>query len=179
MIQSMPPQTAEQLARWLGETKGFWVQTGALFLSAIGALWIVFSRSRSERRRATVDLVLHQMKDEDLVKAMHVFFSIYGQGNLARFASQAESSEYTAIIKILNTYEFVAGGIREKAYDENIYKRMRCSTTIRVWTALSGFVEDFRALRELQDQTPYRKTFYQDFEWIAKKWIKDPLKPSA
>jgi hypothetical protein len=54
---------------------------------------------------------------------------------------------------------------------------MRCSTTLKIWESLSGFVADFRNLREKQDHSSHLKTFYQDFEWIAAKWAKDPIKP--
>jgi len=174
----MEPQAVEAINKavwWLGETKGFWVQTGALSLSAMGALWIVLSRARSERRRATVDLVLHQLSDADFQEAMKIFWKIYKDGNLGRFVSQTDAPEYIAIIKILNAYEFTAGGIREKAYDERIYKRMRCSTTIKIWDSLSGFVQDFRNLKQKEPGVDTR-TFYQDLEWIAGKWKKSPLK---
>ena len=176
------PQTAitTQIAHantwWLGETEGFWVQTGALFLSALGALWIVVSRSLSEKRRATVDLVLHQMGDKELITAIKLVLDLSQNGNLARFASQPTANEYLAIIKVLNTFEFVAGGIRENAYHEGIYKRMRSSTTLKIWESLSGFVQDFRNLRAKQDHVTDLKTLYQDFEWIAERWKKDPLK---
>jgi hypothetical protein len=47
---------------------------------------------------------------------------------------------------------------------------MQCSVTVRDWDDFSGFVAEFRNAKG--------KTFYQDFEWLAKKWKKDPLKPS-
>src|ERR1700694_1101879 len=100
----MQPQDTAKAVRWLGETGGFWIQTGALFLSALGGLWIVFSRSTSERRRATVDLIIHQTNDHDFVSAKKTFLGIRDGGNIARFLSQKDTAEYTAIMKILNTH---------------------------------------------------------------------------
>ena len=176
----LQPCTTEKIIWWLGETKGFWVQTGALFLSAIGAVWIVFSRSRSERRRATVDLVLQHKRDNELVEAKRHLLSLFdkGQKNFAGFLNQEDSPEYKTIMKVLNMHEFVAAGIREKAYDEKLYKRMQCSVTIRDWDALNGFVTELRTqIRAKIDDKNDGKTFYQDFEWIALKWKKKPLKP--
>jgi hypothetical protein len=171
------PQISEKATWWLGETKGFWVQTGALLLSAVGALWIVFSRSRSERRRATVDLVLKHNEDEQLVQAKKDFLKILDgdDGNLARFLSHKESTEYDCIRKILNMHEFVCCGIRGKAYDEKLYKRMQCNVVVRDWDALAGFVQEFRKSKRSKLPSTDADTFYQDFERVAIRWKSRPL----
>jgi hypothetical protein len=176
MQPNVLPQAAEKVAWWLGETKGFWIQTGALILSAIGALWIVVSRSRSERRRATVDLARHNKGDKEFMEHKRTLLKLYDDGkkNFAPFLNQRDSPEYHTIMIILNMHEFIASGIREKAYDEKLYKRMQCSVVIRDWKALSGFVTEFRNSRD-----DGGKTFYQDFQWLAERWEKNPLKPGA
>ena len=80
-------------------------------------------------------------------------------------------------MRVLNTHEFVCCGIRGKAYDEDLYKRMQCSITIREWEALNGFIGDFRSAMKQYTQDGSGKTYYQDFEYIAKKWQKKPLNP--
>jgi|ERR1017187_1349623 hypothetical protein len=179
MVSLIDPQTTEKITWWLGETKGFWIQTGALIISAIGGLLIIRSRSKTERRRATVDLVLHQKNDNELMEAKRHLLKLHDDGtkNFAIFLNQKESPEYKAIIKVLNTHEFVCCGIREKAYDEKLFKRMQCSCLIRDWDALCGFVTEFR--NSLKGRTNNPKTFYQEFQWIAEKWKKDPLKPTS
>ena len=171
------PQCTEKVVWWLGETKGFWVQTGALFLSAIGALWIVMSREKSERRRATVELVLHNTSNSDLKTAKKEFLKLLESGdkNLARFSSQPDTSQYDAIMRILNTHEFVCVGMREKAYDEALYKQMQCAVIIRDWEALSGFVQEFRNSKKAMFGADI-DTFYWDFEQVATRWKEKPLK---
>ena len=171
------PQTTEKLTYWLGETKGFWVQTGALFISAVAGVWIILSRSRTERRRATVDLVLHLKNDDELTQAKSSLLKLHeaGQTTFAIFLDQKDSPEHKAIMRVLNTHEFVAGGIREKAYDEKLYKRMQCSVIVRDWDAFCGFVMEFRKSKE-DKMNESAATFYQDFEWLAKKWKASPLK---
>ena len=172
------PPTTEKVVFWLGETKGFWVQTGALLISAAGGILIILSRSRTERRRATVDVVLHQKSDSELVQAKRQLFKLHDDGhqNFAAFLANKDSPEYQAIFKVLNGHEFIAAGIRRKAYDEQLFKRMQCSTVLRDWNALSGFIMEFRNI--IKSKVSYPDTFYQDFEWLATKWTKDPLKPS-
>jgi hypothetical protein len=170
------PQTTEKLTFWLGETRGFWVQTGALFVSAIAGIWIILSRSKTERRRATVDLVLHLKNDLKLVEAKSHLLQLHDKGTVfATFLDQKDSPEHKAITRVLNTHEFVAGGIREKAYDEKLYKRMQCSVIVRDWDAFCGFVMEFRKSKE-DKLNESAETFYQDFEWLAKKWKASPLK---
>jgi len=66
------------------------------------------------------------------------------EGNLARFLQDKDSKEYAAILKALNTYEFVSCGIRTNAFSEQVYKRLRYSTVIRDWESFEGFVTEFR-----------------------------------
>jgi hypothetical protein len=40
---------------WLGESLGFWVQTGAFILSAFGAIAIIYNNSHQAKKRATID----------------------------------------------------------------------------------------------------------------------------
>jgi hypothetical protein len=171
-------QAAEKAVFWLGETKGFWVQTGALFLSAVGALWIVFSRDKREKARATVDVVLHQKADSGLEEAKRKLLKLHENGhkNFAAFLADKECEEYKAIFKVLNGREFIAAGIRQGAYDEKLFKRMQCASLIRDWNALSGFVMEFR--NSIKGKVHDTETFYQDFEWLAARWIRKPLKPS-
>lgn len=81
----------------------------------------------------------------------------------------AKLPETLALIDSLNAYEFVATGIREGAFDEATFKRLRHSVLVRDWYAWETFVGEFRKTRN-------QPTVYKEFEWLAKKWIKSPLK---
>ena len=73
---------------------------------------------------------------------------------------------------ILNTHEFVAAGIRKGAYSETLYKHMRFSATMRDWKACEGFIAEFRRQHKVD-------TIWQEFECLAKRWKKHPLKVLA
>lgn len=70
---------------------------------------------------------------------------------------------------ILNDYEFVASSMRDKAFNICLYKRMRYSVVVSDWEALKAFVHEKR-------QEVSRPTLFQEFEWMAKKFKKKPLK---
>jgi Domain of unknown function (DUF4760) len=118
------------------------------------------SRSRTERRRATVDLLLQNKKDSELVEAKRALLKLHeaGEKNFAAFLNKKDSPEHKNIMRVLNTQEFVASGIRENAYDEKLFKRMQCSVVIRDWDAFSGFVMEFRNSRPDANGA---RTFYQ------------------
>jgi len=157
--------------KWLGETKGFWVQTVVLGVSAIGGIWIILSRGQQEARRATVDLVVEQKRDTKLTVAREWINKTKerGETNLAKYLESPESTEYQNILYALNTYEFVAVGIRTGAFSETTYKRLRYSTLIADWECFHGFVTEFRKRHGTQ-------SLFQDFEWLHERWKNKPLK---
>ncbi len=167
----MDSNTAQTTARFLGETWGFWIQTGALFLSALGALWIIRSREGSEKRRATVDLVIQQKHDTELQASRRWVLTQHENhtGNFTQHLADITADPFRHILRVLNNYEFIATGIREDALDEEIYKRLQYSVLIKDWTALSGCVMELR-------QSTGHRTLFQEFQALAERWYKKPLK---
>ena len=158
-------------SRWLGETVGFWIQTLILAVSAGAALWIIKANTKQERRRATVDLVMDQKRDVALRAARSIVTKMHEQqeSNLAKYLEDTESEQYKAILLVLNMHEFVASGIREGAFDEYIYKRLRYATLIKDWEILCAFVMEFRRAHSIS-------SLFQEFQWLSDRWRKDPLK---
>ncbi len=146
-------------------------KTTILGISAIVALFAVYRNSVISRRRATVDLVLHQRSDDKLKELDELINPILHKNQITKFCDDAhkDSKERAAILEILNNYEFIAVGVREKAFDFNLYKRMSYGTVVRDWDCFKSFVYD---LRQKND----RKTLFQEFEWLAKKFKKNKLK---
>lgn len=73
------------------------------------------------------------------------------------------------LLILLNKYEFTAQGIRNAAFEEKIYKSMQYSTIMRIWKRSKPLIEEIRRIEEIE-------TIYQEFEWLAKRWEKKPLK---
>lgn len=72
---------------------------------------------------------------------------------------------------LLNRYEFIAQSIRNKAFEEKIYKQMQYSNITMMWDRLCPLVYEIRRVQNI-------KTYYQEFEWLAKRWKNKPLKPN-
>ncbi|MEK6293844.1 MAG: DUF4760 domain-containing protein [Paraburkholderia tropica] len=170
----------QQIAKtvgWLGETWGFWIQTGAFLISALAGVAVIYYNGKQGRTKALIDLIIQQKTDHKLLEAtQQVFvlhrnnmqFSRYVPSNLT---DPDEIATREAIIMVLNNHEFIALGIRQGAFDEKIYKRMQCSNVLKVWDAARGFVNEVRQMEK-------KDTFFQELEMLAERWKKKPVKPN-
>ncbi|SUV40760.1 DUF4760 domain-containing protein [Avibacterium paragallinarum] len=164
----------EETVKILGESYGFWVQTGAVLLSAIMAVLAILHNGRMARKRTTIDVLLQENQDKELIAAKFTVF------NLARDANNSfvdiyfkekekQSDTYKQITMLLNRYEFIAQSIHNKAFEEKIYKQMQYTNITRMWDRLCPLIYEIR-------QRQNSSTFYQEFEWLATRWKKKPLK---
>jgi len=169
-------QQTEKIILWLGESVGFWVQTGAFLFSAFGAIAIIYNNSHQAKKRATVDLVLHENQNERLIKSKRRVTELHeGRHNFTQLAcceklETEEDNEH--ILAVLNNYEFIASGIKEGAFDEEIYKRMKRSLAIKHWDALSAYIAELR-------RTTQREKLYVEFEWLVGRWKKSQIMPNT
>lgn len=123
------------------------------------------------RRRATVDLIMHMRQNQAFSEARKVVLSL--QEDKAQFAKYAlkehtDSKETDCILVVLNFNEFIAVGIREGAFDEKTYKRLRRTRYIRDWDTLATYVSEFRNSRDAQ-------VLFCEFEWLADRWKADKI----
>jgi hypothetical protein len=101
---------------------------------------------------------------------MQIVVSCYrGKTSLTKYLDSMESNEGRAIRLVLNNHEFICLGIRKKAFDEKLYKFMECSNFLKIWEAAAEIIQEIRVREN-------KYTYFQEFEWLAKKWKKQPLK---
>ncbi len=159
----------------LGETIGFWIQTGAIILSAIGAIAIIYNNSHQAKKRATIDLVLHELSDKEIIDAKNHVRKYRESGNpFAELSAKAhDDNPLNGYLQtVLNHHEFVATGIKEGAFDEEIYKRMKRSLVLRDWQALEPYISEKRR-QERRDK------LFSEFQWLAYRWKDNPIKPEV
>jgi len=165
----MDPQQIVKTIGWLGETWGFWIQTGAFVLSAAAAVAVIYFNGRQARKRATIDLMLHQRNNQQLLQDTKVVWALADKAKtFASLAANPNSEECTCIFRVLNGYEFVALGIRKRAFDENIYKMSQFSNVMKVWKASDGFIREVRSAEN-------KPTLFQEIEWLVARWERDPI----
>lgn len=160
-----------QKVLFLGESCGFWIQTGAIVLSVIIAALVLYYGGLSAKNRATIDLIMHENQDDEFqaVKTK-VFTEIKAGNSLVNYFKSLNEAEQKEFRLLLNRLEFVALGIRKRVFNGTIYKELQCSTFIKLWDAIVPVVTEIR--REAGN----RSTLYQEFELLVTEWKKNPVK---
>lgn len=148
---------------------GFWIQTGALFASAFGAIFVIWHNGSVAKKRALIDLIIQHKADTKLVASIQTVLKLHEEGCHLSSLVGNDGEERRAILHALNSHEFIAVGIRLKAFDEKVYKQMQCSNVVKLWSITSGFIHEIRKIDG-------RNTYFQDFELLAKRWEQKPIK---
>lgn len=165
----MPPCEPVKIILWLGETLGFWIQTAAFILSALAGVAVIYYNGKQARVRALIDLLMRQKSDQHLVEATRRVHALRTNGEKLSKHVDKDSEERKDILLVLNNQEFIAVGIRLKAFDEDVYKESQYNNVIRLWNSCKGFVYELR-------EADSKPTIFQDFEKLAKRWEKSPIK---
>lgn len=155
---------------------GFWIRSGALIVSAltfiVGVVSLIIN-SKHSKQRATVDLIIRQRDDSEYLPSVRTIMELHKKNRCATEFPELMtpgSPEGEALKKVLNEQELIAVGIREKAFNEEIYKQMQYTGIVNLWNATEKMVYFIRKQRQ-------SKTIYRDFERLAKKWKANPLRP--
>lgn len=147
-----------------------WLQN--LILVATAAIGILTFRSSShqERRRATVDVLLHTLDDAEFQKARAQALALLKAGlDIPNLLSEAGLPDRKILLHVLSRYEFIATGVREGAFDAKIYKRMYYTNVIADWDRLETFVRELRMDRN--NNTPF-----QELQRLVREWKRRPLR---
>ena len=153
---------------WLGETWGFGIQTAVFALSAIAGVAVIYFNGKQARTRALIDMLMQHKVDQELVKATRQVHQLQNSGESLAQHVDKNTEQRKAILKVLNTHEFIAVGVRMGAFDEKVYKQMQCSNVLRLWSSSCGFIHELR-------KADQKETLFQDFERLAHRWEKKPI----
>ena len=130
---------------------------------------MIYYNGKQARTRALIDLLVNHKSDITLTAVTRRVYALQENGGRLSHHVDKDSDERKDILKVLNTHEFIAVGVRMKAFDERVYKEMQCTNVLRLWSAARGFVQEIRA-------ADGKETIFQDFERMAKCWKKSPVK---
>ena len=109
-----------------------------------------------------------EVANEVLVKARVKFAELSGSGGQALLGlvnpREPDALKSAALVSAcLNHCELVGVSIRNRAMDEQMYKRWRRTTYTRTWGRAEACITAKR--RTLQ-----QPSLYENSEWLAKKW---------
>lgn len=138
-------------------------------MSAIAAIYVIYHNGKLAKKRALIDLIIEQKSDVSLLEATRRVYELQDTGNHISSLVGTDSADRRLVLKVINNQEFIAVGIRLGAFDEKVYKQLQFNNVNKLWTATSGFIHEIRKI----DQ---KSTIFQDFECLAVRWSKDPIK---
>ena len=168
---------------------GFWVQTGAIIISIIvtgfyaqkaikkngqSAKETLNHNHEMIRKRATIDILIQENQDNELVQAKRIVTNLPENASFIKYlepsfcGTKESEAEKESIRILLNRYEFIALGIRNGAFEEEIYKRLKYSDIMDTWKNAKPMIMELRRLKG-------RNTYYQELEWLADRWERLPL----
>lgn len=150
------------------------VSTACVIASAITAITVLLYTRRTNRRRATLDMVMKTFIEPSGREMYDKFIALTRRAELDdsiddfQFIklepfSHALASEHATVLDQMNTYELVSLGIRNSVFDEAFFKR---------WYQ-AQFQRDYKSLEPLIQLIQNEKsTFFCEFTWLYKRWVK-------
>lgn len=168
---------------------GFWVQTGAIIISIVVTGYFAKEAIKKNgssaketlnhnhemiRKRATIDILIQENQDDELVQAKKIVTKLPENASFLKCLEPSSrgkkktEAEKESIRILLNRYEFIALGIRNGAFEEEIYKRLKYSDIMDTWKKAKPMIMELRRLKG-------RDTYYQELEWLADRWERSPL----
>jgi Domain of unknown function (DUF4760) len=151
---------------------GLCAQTGAIVVSAIGVMLVIFWNVRIARRRATLDILLNEQTHETPIAERTEFLKIKKGGDLSKWATaqHSDAPQVETLRSVLNRYELVAIGISGSTLDGKLYKKWCRTTLVNDWIAVKPFVMQLRANNNFP-------ALCCEFEGLAKKWANATERP--
>lgn len=148
-------------------------QSAVIFISAIIAVCTITSTRKTSKERATLDVVLGDYQDKDLVEASNMIFTLVREDRNQLFTvfqneDGEKANERSSLLLVLNRYEFYASAMNHGILDEQLFKRLHCSNFIKLWDAVSPTVMSIRD-KERKD------TLFKDLEILVLRWKSNPL----
>lgn len=143
----------------------------AIVASALLAFTAVFITGAINRKTARLSLTFQNQSsllwDEDYIEARKIFIKFRDGAKadrlgLAQDAAQS-SEEATAVRTIMNDYELVAIGIREKILDERFLRTFSRKTFIDDYEKMQDFITEIRRIRS-------NNAIFLEFETLACRW---------
>lgn len=148
-------------------------QTTVILISAIIAICTITSTRKTSKERATLDVILDDYQDKDLVEASNMIFELVRKDRNQLFIvfqneDGSRNDERSCLLMVLNRYEFYASAMNQGVLDEQLFKRSHCSNFIKFWDAVSPTVMSIRD-KERKD------TIFKDLEILVLRWKANPL----
>lgn len=156
----MPWLTTDQVQNY-----GLWLQSGAIFLTFVGVIISAGVTRNVARKRAILDMIGDEQTNPYLVATRTKYLKLRLAGHMVQYAKPelVDTDDAATVRSILNRYELIAVGIRNKTLHEKVYREFWRTTLVRDWIALKPYVMERRTLVNSPKA-------YEAFEALAVSW---------
>ncbi|KQN63621.1 DUF4760 domain-containing protein [Erwinia sp. Leaf53] len=153
------------------------ISSGAVLAGLVVAgITIVYNIKTSKKSQTSV-FFAESRHDIKYLEGQHTLSHIHNSGKSFRSyifpqgpdLTDEEKADRIKIQYCLNFYERLAVSVKNGSYHEQMIKEVFYSSIVKNFEYSEPFI---KALREKQG----RNSYYQEFEWLAKKWKKSPLR---
>ncbi len=143
--------------------------------AAIGSTFYIVHHNRSiASKKSAVDVVQAINKDPLMQEGLKVIRAHHNASDhdISLLAENPENDEIrddrAKVFYVLNQYEHLAVGIKNKTYDETIVKQSSYGTIVNLERECRSLISRARAKEN-------RDSIWAELEWLAKKWNNNPL----
>lgn len=148
------------------------VRNGFIVLGVFVAMLSIATARSLARKKQAADLLFASRSDLKLQAGAVCIEQHHDSSdkNIRALAAKDRMHEDDAktIRHILNHFELISVGIQNGIYDETIIKESWCGILVRTYEQALPFIQACR-------QRDGKETLYQEFEWLALRWKKNPL----
>ncbi|SOC56483.1 protein of unknown function [Chromohalobacter canadensis] len=145
-------------------------------LALIVAVVSILNAKAIAKKKQTADLLFHIRTDDLYINSVRTVLGLHNsEANIRLWATEESKQDTDTVEKVqhiryvLNHYERLSVGLQEGIYHEGMLKKSQFGTITKTYDCAKPFIEGIRE-RTKSD------TAYQEFEWLAKRWEKSPLR---
>ncbi len=143
-----------------------------LMTGVLVAIISVIKVQSTAKKKQTADLMFGCRMDEQLRLGNEMVATMHDPAGSIKDLlkpERADGDETRAVKYVLNHWERICVGINEGIYHEEMLRQANRTNVVNLYRKAKPFIDAVR------HQTG-KKTFYKDFEKLALKWEKKPLK---
>lgn len=139
----------------------------SVLFSYIGITKTIKSNRQNLKDRSTISYIMKRNSDDEFTEGLKVILEIDRDDDqdIKKFAKKEHRSttEATKIRHIANHYEYLAVGVDNDIYNEEMLKKSSKGTTLKVHKAMEKYILEIRKERQ-------SGTIYENFDDLAKRW---------
>lgn len=153
------------------------ISSGSVLVGlGVAGATIIYNIKTSKKSQTSV-FFAESRHDIKYLEGQHTLSQVHNSGKSFRAyifpqgvdLTDEEKADRIKIQYCLNFYERLAVSIKNGSYHEQMIKEVFYSSIVQNFEYSEPFI---KALREKKG----RNSYYQEFEWLAKRWKKSPLR---